>query len=380
MGDIINVLLEQFSSARVRMLSHIVKLCMTMLAAGHFLACLWYGCGTLNKDMSWLQEYGYEDQPLFDRYIMSYRWAIAQFGGGMDEVHPRSLEEGVYALVAYISAFWSGAVFISMLTSSMTQLCIDGSHQNVQLNVLRQYLEQHGISKNLALRLNRNANHALIERRKIIPEDAVEVVALISEPLRVELRFEIYSPPLCVHPFFMSYISECPNVMKKVCHSAMSMCLVSAGDTVFFAGESPASPKLYFVNRGIMQYVTASASPTLVSEGTWLCEASLWTAWTHRGNLSALQDCRLYTLDALEFQAIATQFEHGDFDPGKYAEKYVEALNQADPEEVCDIFAPQEAMSQGISEARCSTTSVQEGSGTGPFPRRMGFNAATILS
>jgi len=379
MGDIINVLLEQFSSVRVRVLTHIIKLCTTMLAAGHFLACMWYGCGTINEDVNWLKEYEYEGAPFWDRYIMSYRWAIAQFGGGMDEVHPRSLEEQFYGLLAFISAFWSGAVFISMLTSSMTQLCIDGSQQNVQLNVLRQYLEQNKISKNLALRLKRNAHHALLERRKIIPEDCVELVSYISEPLRVELRFEIYSPPLKAHPFFMSYIRECPNVMKKVCHSAMSMCLVSAGDTVFFAGESPANPVLYFVNRGVMQYTAANSATLLVSEGSWLCEASLWTTWTHCGNLSALQDCRLYKLDTREFQAISIQFEHGDFHPVKYADKFVEALNAADPGDVTDMFAPQEAMAMGVVEAR-SSSSRDAARDDGQGSMRLGPAASTFLA
>jgi hypothetical protein len=349
-GDIINVLLEQFSSTRLRVLFHLIKLCCTMLAAAHLLACLWYGCGLLNEENSWVIEYDYVGSSLGKRYIMSYRWAIAQFGGGMDEVHPRSSVECIYALFSYIGAFWSGAVFISTLTSRMTQLSIDGSTYNMQLNLLRQYLEQNKVSKNLSVRLNRNAKHALVERRNMIPEESVEVLTIISDPLRMDLHFDLYSPPLAAHPFFSLYIFECPNVIKKVCHSAMSQFVVSAGDTVFCAGETPNNPVMYIVNKGTLQYTTTAAR--MVGEGQWLSEACLWTSWMHRGDLTALSDCRLYRLDAREFQAITTHFEHGEFEPLKYAELFVQSLNNChDGEAVTDTFVSEEALAE-VERAR----------------------------
>merc|ERR1719450_1057199 len=145
----------------------------------------------------------------------------------MDEVTPKSLGEHVFAVIVYLTAFWSGAVFVSILTSSMTQWYIIGSQQAQQLTVLRRYLSQNGISKKLALRVQRNAKHALAEQQKHMPESAVCLIKQVSEPLRVELHFEMYNPMLSVHPFFARYVEECPHVVRKVCHTAMQANQVS---------------------------------------------------------------------------------------------------------------------------------------------------------
>merc|ERR1719203_272229 len=147
-------------------------------------------------------------------YVMSLRWSLAQFGGGMDEFAPTTFSEHVFAAFVYLLAFWFGAVLVSTLTSLITQLVIDGSEQNRQLSLLCRYLEQNRISKRLALRLTRNAKHVMTERRKMIHEDVVQITQLVTEPLRMELHFEIYGPSLNNHPFFELYMIACPYVTK----------------------------------------------------------------------------------------------------------------------------------------------------------------------
>merc|ERR1712190_601786 len=99
----------------------------------------------------------------------------------------------------------------------MTQLNIIGSQQSQHLSVLRRYLKQNGISKQLAMRVNRNAQHAIIEQQRSMPEHHVKMLFLVSEPLRVELHFEMYALVLSYHPFFDAYKEECPQVMRRVC-------------------------------------------------------------------------------------------------------------------------------------------------------------------
>merc|ERR1719324_249054 len=106
---------------------------------------------------------------------MSLRWAISQYAGGMDEITPHSMGENIYAIFCYLGAFWSGAVFLSILTSSMTQWYIIGSQQSQQLTTLRRYLSQNGISKKLALRVQRNAQHSIAEQQRTMPEQAVSL-------------------------------------------------------------------------------------------------------------------------------------------------------------------------------------------------------------
>merc|ERR1719512_544708 len=120
----------------------------------------------------------------------------------------------------------------------------------------------------------------------MIHEDVVQITKLVTEPLRVELHFEIYSPSLATHPFFSQFMSTCPYVTKRICHSAMSTMLVGTGDIIFHAGEIPTKPRMYIISTDVLKYMLFGqerASP--VSAGSWISEAVLWVAWTHRGML-----------------------------------------------------------------------------------------------
>merc|ERR1719163_2053598 len=156
-----------------------------MIGFGHIIACLWYAIGNADGgERNWLVVHEYADETIEYRYVMSLRWAVSQFAGGMDEVTPHSLGEHFFAIVVYLCAFWSGAVFLSILTSSMTQWYIVGSQQAQQVVTLRRYLSQNGISKKLALRVQRNAQHSLAEQQRTMPEASVSLIGQVSEPLR----------------------------------------------------------------------------------------------------------------------------------------------------------------------------------------------------
>merc|ERR1719335_1307130 len=105
----------------------------------------------------------------------------------MDEVTPENSGERVYAMSILLFAFIIAALFVSSVTSSMTQLEIIGSTQSQMQSVLRQYLHQHKISSKLCIRVQRNAFHTLQEQQKHMPEDGVVLLDLVSEPLRIEL-------------------------------------------------------------------------------------------------------------------------------------------------------------------------------------------------
>lgn len=369
MTEVVALLTERTNSERMVIVIDIVKLMTIMVATGHLIACLWYAIANAEgASESWLTSYEFRERPLDIRYTMSLRWSISQFSGGMDEVTPKCLPEHVYAIFISVVAFWSGAVFLSILTSSMTQWYIIGSQQAQQLTVLRRYLSMNGISKKLALRVQRNAQHAVAEQTRAMPEAAVHLITKVSEPLKIELHFEMYAPNLSVHQFFHRYIEECPHVMRKVCHSAMQMSAVSLGDIIFNVGESPSQPKMYIVSRGKLSYTAAlSGETTAVEVGQWVSEPTLWVQWVHRGTLSAMADCRLFSLLAGEFQTIVGHFEHVGFDPRIYAQAFVECLNDADID-VTDL--QMDTMSEKLKRNSARWGEVSSSVGTGSFMRR----------
>merc|ERR1719456_1783589 len=115
--------------------------------------------------------------------MMSLHWALAQFAGGMDEVTPDTTHERIFAAIVFMFCFIMAAVIIAQLTSAMTKLEIISSSQAQQLAALKRYLSQNKISKELGLRVQRNALHAAAERARLIPECQVQMLELVSEPL-----------------------------------------------------------------------------------------------------------------------------------------------------------------------------------------------------
>lgn len=255
MKEVFTLLTERFDSEKIIILLDVFKLSLFMSGSSHFLACLWYAIAKAeDSDRNWLTQTGYDKMSLESKYLMALRWALAQFAGGMDEVTPYSIAENVYTVFVYLLAFWIGAVFVSILTSSMTNWYIIGSQNSQQLTTLRRYLSQNGISRRLAVRVQRNAHHSLKEQQRTMPEESVSLIGQVSEPLRVEIHFEMYTPVLSLHPFFAHYTAECPHVIRRVCHSAMSISFTSIGDIIFNKGEIPARPRMFIVTAGALQY------------------------------------------------------------------------------------------------------------------------------
>merc|ERR1719262_1530128 len=99
----------------------------------------------------------------------------------------------------------------------------------------------------------------------MISEEQVEVLANVSEELRVELHFEMYAPMLAVHRFFSCYIDECPHIMRRVCHYALSLTQISKHDHVFNVGEIDRIPRMHIVNDGSLSFTTLMGRVEMVT-------------------------------------------------------------------------------------------------------------------
>lgn len=328
MREVLTLITERINSEKVVIIADILKALLIILALAHLIACVWFAVGSSGDlEGSWIDNAGYLRAPIVDKYFISLHWSIAQFAGGMDEVTPNRSSERIFAIGMFIFAFIVASVFVSSITSSMTQLNIVGSQSSQQVSALRRYLYQNGISNKLAVRVQRNAQHAVTEQLRQLPETAVVLLNVVSEPLRIEIHTEMYGPVLKAHPFFAKYIDECPQVMRKVCHIATQIVNVSTGDVIFCAGEIPSEPKMYIICNGDLEYEFQDETANL-GANHWVSEAVLWVEWMHRGSLTALSDARLCVVDAKNFQRLCSEFSAGNFDPEGYAHSFVNQLNE----------------------------------------------------
>lgn len=381
MREVISSITEHVSSERMLVILDIVKITVAILGMAHVIGCIWYCISDLSDgDGRWVVEYEFVDEAVAAQYLMSLHWSLSQFAGGMDEITAMNIPERIFAIMVFVIAFLVASAFVSSLTSSMTQLYIISSSSTQQLSVLRRYLSQNGISQRLSMRVVRNAQHALQESKDFMQEDGVEILEIVSDPLRMEVHFEQYRDFLSVHPFFKSYVDKCPQVMRRVCHLAVAYCMYSAGDVIFNLGENPSQPQMYFVVRGTLQYVSHCGEVTDIGAGQWVAEASLWTRWIHMGVLTATSDCRLCRLDSLAFQDIVGHFEHVDFCPAQYAREFLYHLNHTDVE-ISDLWfkLPEDTSEQTRSKfaerAKTRASSIMNvAAAKRPFGSRLSFS------
>jgi len=302
--------------------------------------CCWYGLGAAGPD-TWLQHTGkdIDSDDLGHWYAVSFHWSLAQFSGlGFDEFHAVNVQERIFAIVVTFMAFAVASAVVSSLTSTLTRLHILASTFEKQVNTLRRYLAENGISPDLSLRVQRNAQHRLKEQQLLTDEGDVKLLELVSEPLRAEMHFELYSPVLSAHPFLKRYCEFHPEVMYRVCHNAVSMKSLSPGDVVFNKGEIPAEPQMLFVHKGTCTYEMEDEQvPEEVHRARWVAEGNLWTTWMHRGKLQAKTDCRLLAMDATKFQDIVGQFYTPEVNPKKYAQEFVDCLNEIEQACLSDL-------------------------------------------
>ncbi|CAK8990021.1 unnamed protein product [Durusdinium trenchii] len=233
---------ERIQSETLGPLLQVSKVLIILLTISHFTGCLWFAIGARETtEDTWVKSLGYNNDTVDSQYLASLHWAIAQFSGGMDEISPASPLERLFAVAVQTTIFVIALVMLGVFTSGLTQQYIIGGSGARQLATLKRYLKQNNVSKATTKRVCRNAKHAI--SGDLTPE-SVELLHVISEPLKVELSFDMYSQVLMWHPFFLELLQENSPLMRPICHRAMSMLLLSSTDIIFNLGEDGRSLSL----------------------------------------------------------------------------------------------------------------------------------------
>jgi len=330
---------EHIRSEGVKLVAYILLVLMSLLCLIHVIACMWHGiCHA--SGISWQ---GGPGDHFTVQYFSAFHFVLSLFAGEQLR-EPENLSERLFVIAVSVFALVVSAAFVGSLTTAMIQLQIIASKRSTQFAALNRYLSDYGISRELASRVQRNARHALKEQKRHTPESKVELMALISDPLRSEIHYEVFSPVLTAHPFFCLYNKVNHVGVRHICHTAVFPVSLSRGDVIFSELELPVSPRMFFVVSGRLVYVRGTEGQQNVGAKQWVGEAVLWTKWSHRGTLRALTESRLLGVDAQRVANIMSTFPtlHGY----NYAVKFVEHLNLASSgSELTDI-------SEGEEQAR----------------------------
>eukprot|EP00929_Paragymnodinium_shiwhaense_P008765 TRINITY_DN112736_c0_g1_i2.p1 TRINITY_DN112736_c0_g1~~TRINITY_DN112736_c0_g1_i2.p1 ORF type:complete len:958 (-),score=201.33 TRINITY_DN112736_c0_g1_i2:326-3199(-) len=328
-----------FRGEKTVVIAVVARIICMMVLLTHLLACTWYLAGARGPD-GWVTQYDVRNFSLQERYIRSFHFAISIFFGE-HTIMPHTILERVFVVVNLIATFVIQIWFVSSITSAMTRLEIISTRKSAQMTELQRYMTMNMISREVQVKVQRNANFAIEEQERNAPESSIELLKVISQPLMMDLHFEIHFPMMCVHPFFRCYNLVNPAGIRQICHAGMAWLYLSRDDLVFQDMETPDLPRVMFIQRGHLSYAqdlgtSEGVKEVVVDSRHWVGEAFLWVQdWMHCGTLRSQTDCKVLALDVQKFQALIMAHTASVGQCRLYAEGFVAGLNAT--QDVTDI-------------------------------------------
>lgn len=311
-----------------------------LLVANHAIACAWYAVGALADShgySSWVAQHKMLSRSVFYRYSTALHWSLTQFAGGSMEIVPYNASERIFAVFVSIFSMIASSWFVSILTAYLADLQRISTDEIRQFWLLRRYLHDWHVSLDVGTRVQRYADYMYKRQKQRVQTKDVCLLALLSEPLRDELRSETVRRHLRPHPLFGDR-----GVQTRAFTRAIFEVSLVRGDAIFLCGERARA--MHFVTcAGAMIYQLARPSGRLhtsdfMDDEEWLCEAPLWTVWAHVGDAHAVKECQMVCVRAEEFGA-ALQMERTLWTLAqKYASLFVAELNDVDDDKLTDLL------------------------------------------
>merc|ERR1719408_175220 len=144
------------------------------------------------------------------------------------------------------------AYFISQLTAALTRLKSLTYETDKQVSTLKKYLKDNNTPRHLAVRIRRFIEHSLSERAKVLQDKDVNVLALLSRGLKMELKQSKVQPTLLEYVIFADLAVEDEMIMRALCVTACENESHAPGDVIF--NTTQVAKGMYFLVHGTFRY------------------------------------------------------------------------------------------------------------------------------
>merc|ERR1719353_1999329 len=126
-----------------------------IIMMNHVLGCLWFMVGKSCSNAGWVQRMHYDEEDYGIQYLASLQWSLAQFTPGATHLQPECKGERVFSVVVLCLALILATCFISSITSTMGSVWEVNRYKNTQSFLLKKFLGQMGVSRELGSRVTR---------------------------------------------------------------------------------------------------------------------------------------------------------------------------------------------------------------------------------
>lgn len=338
---IVDALLELVESEYAFTIINLLKLLFAVLVLNHVIACVWYLVGKTGASMgqySWFEMSGHYPNDSIYMYFTSLHWSLTQFTPASMNVSAANTMERIMSICVLFFAMVAFSSIVGHITASMSHLQNLRGAQMKQFWMLRRYLKQRCIRRDLQLRITKFLEYKTQKEHDLVHSSSVVILDQLSEPLRKELSYEIMIQWLMSHPFFEVLSSKMPVIMHRLCHLALTEIALASSDVVFTAGHE--GKQMLFVKHGELEYMRLgreALDPPLLQKD-WFVEAALWVSWRHMGDCRVLSPGELIAISNDVF-AKEMRLHHLPWSFCKmYAIRFCEKLNAIEPKDLSDVL------------------------------------------
>eukprot|EP00927_Polykrikos_kofoidii_P017213 TRINITY_DN17814_c0_g1_i1.p1 TRINITY_DN17814_c0_g1~~TRINITY_DN17814_c0_g1_i1.p1 ORF type:complete len:764 (+),score=145.83 TRINITY_DN17814_c0_g1_i1:45-2336(+) len=352
---IINLLYDTIESEYMFICFNLVKLLISVLVLNHVIACLWFLTGRTGKKVgveNWVEYFNViEENNLGYQYTTSLHWSLTQFTPASMDISARNVVERVFSIVVLFFAMVAFSSIVGSITSSMTSLANMAGDEMKQFWLLRRYLRQREVPRDLSRRIVKFLEHQMSTQNKLVQANSVKILGGISEQLHSELLHTMNAPHLLGHPFFAYLNLEMKVVVQRLSRLALKLCQVAEGDVVFAAGDD--ARKFYFIKSGLFEYASIDrallAPPPQTKE--WVGEAVLWVTWRHLGAFRARIPSELLVVEPDQFTDVMMMHPRPWSFAKRYAAFFVEFLNSIEMSAMTDILRHESFYDHAVAES-----------------------------
>lgn len=218
-----------------------------------------------------------------------------------------NVQERGFNVVVLLFAMVVFSSFVSSITSAMTRLRNLKATEVTQHFLLRKFLRENHISRDLSTRVTRYIDLVVGIHKRKTDRSRVELLRMLSQPLHLELQREIFEPILLLNPYFLTYSHTSPSAMSQLCFLGVNKYSISKGDNLFHIGAECKS--MFILTVGSLFYrrekgIKGVRRLSVLRAGNSFCEAVLWMPWVHRGTMRALIESDLVLLDSRQFREV----------------------------------------------------------------------------
>mmetsp|Transcript_5065 Transcript_5065/g.12149 ORF Transcript_5065/g.12149 Transcript_5065/m.12149 type:complete len:857 (-) Transcript_5065:79-2649(-) len=337
---IFRMLRDRIDSEMAFISVNIVKLVALLFVLNHYTASVWYWIGSESRRAgaaNWLDEELRREREISIGYwyTTSLHWSMCMFTPGSMGVEPHNMAERTYAITVLLFGMVIFSSFVSSVTAAVAQLKTIRSDNSQELWLLRRFLKQRSVEKELAFRVLRYAEYAYRADKDLLPESKVWALTLLSTQLRSEIKYEVSFPCLREHPFFKRLGSLwAVSLKEKLVSNVLSQKSLADGDLLY--EDAVHSTHMHFVAFGSLAYIAGSQIQADDSDeglcqklfvNEWLCEPVLFTVWVNRGTAKAVSESEVVSMEAVAFcEAVQADFGTQRL-TNQYAVKFLDFLN-----------------------------------------------------